>query len=138
MKYLQNLYIVIRQNSPSSLEWLYGYLLLSQKLWDKPEDFSNSWNFGPNDENFQTVGDIIKYVENYYNRGIELSTVKKKGSHEANLLQLNSLKAKKKLRWEPKLNWMDALDFTLEWYKKYYENDRIYDFTRKQIVAYNK
>ena len=54
--------------------------------------------------------------------------------HEANLLQLNINRAIAELRWIPKLNSKDAINWTIEWYKK--DISRQADFTFEQINNY--
>ena len=56
---------------------------------------------------------------------------------ESNLLQLNSLKAKKLLDWKCKLNLKQAIYYTAEWYNTFYKdrkkNNRFDYKTNKKI-----
>ena len=66
----------------------------------------------------------IKYNQNFF---------------ESKLLQLNSSKANKKLKWFCKLNLKNSIKFTTNWYKFYYKNKKnIYNFSIEQIKEYEK
>jgi CDP-glucose 4,6-dehydratase len=118
------------------LEPLSGYLLLAKKLFDGDRSLCAPWNFGPKDENFVIVSEIVK-------RGIKIMG---KGSfevasdikfHEANLLKLDISKARALLDWKPRLGLEKTFEFTFEWYKNYYEKGKSPDkFTDAQIEDY--
>lgn len=118
------------------LEPLSGYLLLSKLLFEGHKDLVTQWNFGPNDENFIPVIELIK-------RGI---TILDKGSyeidensnfHESRFLKLDISKAKTDLNWHPKLGIKETLEFTYNWYKNYYEKiESPITYTEKQIEDY--
>ena len=56
---------------------------------------------------------------------------------ESNLLQLNSNKAKKILKWECKMNLKKTINFTAEWYKYYFLNKKnIFEFSLAQIKKF--
>jgi CDP-glucose 4,6-dehydratase len=42
--------------------------------------------------------------------------------HEAKYLRLNCRKASQQLGWVPALNLQQALDWTVDWYRAYYED----------------
>lgn len=117
------------------LEPLLGYLLLAQKLYDGKKEFVGAWNFAPDEENFITVEEIVK-------RGISILEtgnyfVKKDNSkHEMKTLKLDATKAKVYIEWKPLLNIDETMEWTFEWYKKYYNdgnNENIVSFTNNQI-----
>ena len=117
------------------LEPLLGYLLLAQKLYDGKKEFVGAWNFAPDEENFITVEELVK-------RGISILEtgkyfVKKDDSkHEMKTLKLDATKAKVYIGWKPLLNIDETMEWTFEWYKKYYNdgnNENIVSFTNNQI-----
>lgn len=108
------------------LEPLWGYILLAEKLWISPKQFSEAWNFGPNEINNKTVEYVVNYLCNKVYSEINNST------HEANFLKLDSSKAKTRLNWHPKLTLDDALEMTLEWNRA--KNKK--ELTMKQIERY--
>ena len=106
------------------LEPLSGYLLLGHNLINKKlkTNLLPSWNFGPNIVNCKNVKDITKLVMNRLkNRNFKFKIEKDKRFHEAKLLSLNILKAKKELNWRPRLNLKQTINFTIDWYKSYFE-----------------
>ena len=58
--------------------------------------------------------------------------------YEAKLLRLNCEKAMNHLKWEPILNFEETIELTVNWYKKYYSGNDIYDFTLSQIEEYSR
>ena len=118
------------------LEPLSGYLLLAQKLYEGGKDLVTTWNFGPNDENFVTVQDIVETGISLLEKG-EYKVVADKSFHESNLLKLDISKSRSLLGWKPRLNLKQTLDFTFNWYRNFYE--KIEDpeiYTDHQIIEY--
>ena len=57
--------------------------------------------------------------------------------NEANYLQLDISKAKRKLNWTPRYSFSVALNETVDWYREYYRNpDNMDKKTREQIEKY--
>lgn len=104
------------------LDVLYGYLLLGAKANTFPKRYSGAWNFGPNPENNITVRELAETIRNYWGNGViknhELGSVE---NHEANYLILDSTKASTLLGWRPKYNIDQAIEYTVDWYKNYYD-----------------
>lgn len=119
------------------LEPLSGYLLLGQKLLENGEKYADGFNFGPNEDSVLTVGDVAQRVVNYYGKG-EVVVHKKDDLHEAELLMLNIEKAEKALGWIPTYNANEAIRETVEWYKRFYENQEMLNFTLCQIKNYQE
>ena len=96
------------------LDPLMGYLILAEKQYKKQiNNYEHSWNFGPNKNNFKKVIDVVKYIK----KKEELNYNIKKTSElkETCILKLNSIKAKKKLKWVCKWNLAETLNKTIEW-----------------------
>lgn len=119
------------------LEPLSGYLLLGQKLLEEGEKFTEGFNFGPNQESVLTVADVAKRVVENYGKG-EVIVHKKDDLHEANLLMLDIEKARKVLNWKPVYSADEAIKNTVEWYKKFYNNEKMLEFSIEQIMDYQK
>ena len=60
----------------------------------------------------------------------------KENPHETSILKLDCKKAKERLGWETKLNINEALEWTINWYKKFLENSNIKEYTKKQIEEF--
>jgi len=97
------------------LDPLCGYLTLAEKMWENGEEFSEAWNFGPDDNNLKTVSWIIEKFESA-KLDNDAQNNKKSIFHEANYLSLDSSKAKKRLGWKVKVDINKALEWTKEWY----------------------
>jgi len=116
------------------LEPLSGYLLLGQKLLGKKEGCAEAWNFGP------AIGDNKKVVEVLKLMQVQWNAVKynidSNGAdlHEANLLKLDSSKAKSLLSWDPVWGSARAIDKTAEWYRAYYEKGSV--ISKQQLQNY--
>lgn len=117
------------------LEPLYGYLLLCEKLYSGDLKFSGAWNFGPTNEGVETVGNIADKIVKLWGSGtIEVGN--EKGPHEANLLMLDTNKARNYLNWIPTLNIDETIDLIVEWYMG--SDGRKKELTEKQILSFNE
>jgi len=123
------------------LEPLSGYLLVGHKLINNElkNDILPSWNFGPKTKNCKNVEFITRIIlRNWKKRNLKFSINDKKNYHESKFLSLNIGKAKKELNWEPRLNLLETFKLTVDWYKSYFENKNIEQFTSKQIEFFLK
>jgi CDP-glucose 4,6-dehydratase len=119
------------------LEPLSGYLLLAKKMWENSSRYSEAWNFGPRPESVASVWEIARKIIKYYGEG-ELQDVSDNQSlHEAQLLMLDISKAKFRLGWEPRIDLEQAIQLTVDWYKKY-KNRNIFELCIEQIDQYLK
>ena len=123
------------------LEPLSGYLLLGQKLLEEGRGknrttYADGFNFGPNEDSVLTVADVSKKVCDFYGKG-KVVVGEKSPLHEAGLLMLSIEKAEKVLGWTPTLTANEAIQYTVEWYKHFYNRDKdVYEFTLAQINDY--
>lgn len=102
------------------LEPLFGYLMLGIGLFNNPNKYIGSWNFGPDDDDLKSVEDIINIGKK--SEVIGEAIYEKLTFAEANNLILNIDKAKLKLNFKPVWNSEKAVKITFEWYKKFYED----------------
>lgn len=119
------------------LEPLSGYLLLGKKLLQSGEKYAQGFNFGPHEDCILTVADVAQKVVKYYGKG-EVVIGEKSDLHEANLLMLNVEKAEKVLGWTPTYSADEAIKETIEWYKRFYNNEEMIEFTVNQIKSFEK
>jgi len=121
------------------LDVLNGYLTLAYYLKKKKNGIhGEAFNFGPNPRKNLKVIEILRLIKSYWN-SIEWKIIKQKKFKENKLLNLNSNKASKKLKWKPFLNTGSSLDLTVKWYKNCSRNnDANYNFTLKQINYFKK
>lgn len=120
------------------LEPLSGYLLLAKLLYEGNKACVTQWNFGPNDENFIPVIELIKRGINILKKG-SYEIDENSNFHESNFLKLDISKAKTEINWHPRLTINETLEFTYDWYKNYYEKkESIVKYTEKQIEDFFK
>lgn len=119
------------------LEPLSGYLTLGKYLFEQGHDFAQGFNFGPNEESVLTVGDMVQKIIKYWGNG-EVIVHKTDNLHESKLLMLNIEKAKSLLRWSPSYTVEEAVCNTVDWYKRFYDGQKMLDFTSKQINEYEE
>lgn len=117
------------------LEPLSGYLTLGEKLLEGKKEFACGFNFGPEMDSILTVENIVQKIINSYGKGKIVIQPDTKW-HEAKLLMLDINKAKNALKWIPRYTADTAVARTVAWYKAYYNNQDIIQFTIKQIKEY--
>ncbi len=111
---------------------IYGYIILGKKLYENPLKFSSSYNFSPNVENCITVEEILSKI----NKLLKIDYSIKPGKfYEANLLMLDSKKAKKELNWYPIYDIDNTLKKSVEWYNDFMQNKNI---VKKSLSQYKK
>lgn len=115
------------------LEPLNGYLLLGGLLMDRPLSFSKPYNFGPLPEDHLTVRALVELAIHTWKGGqMEVTAIAQ--PHEAHLLKLDISQAITELDWQPKLNVKEAIEWTIDWYRK--DAAEKAEFTFKQIDNY--
>lgn len=103
------------------LEPLSGYLQLGWKLLEGQKKFADDWNFGPSDEANLTVYEVTEYIKKYWNKINYKIEKNPNNPHEANLLKLDSSKARAKLQWKNIWDNNETFKKTVNWYKNYYQ-----------------
>ena len=79
--------------------------------------------------------DYLHKLRGEYDTYVEFEIDDKlENKHEAGLLKLNCDKAFQKLKWLPKLNFENTVEFTADWYSSHYTES--YLLTIKQIQTF--
>ena len=99
------------------LEPLSGYLKLGSLLCTDSKKFTGPWNFGPSSKNMVTVKELAEKVIKNWGTGRIASQNKNNQFSEANLLHLDISKAVNKLKWQPKLDIDDTVNYTIDEYR---------------------
>ncbi len=135
---------IVKIRSPKStrpwqhvLEPLNGYLCLALKLQKIKKLNGESFNFGPGKSKNYNVENIIKLIQILF-PNLKYQISKKKIFFESNLLKLDCSKSRRLLKWKQKMNIKTTINFTVEWYKNYFDKNDSYDFTINQIKKYLK
>ena len=115
------------------LDVLHGYLILGYFLSKKKKLNGEVFNFGPNHKKNYKVLEVLKIVRKFWPE-IKWKISKNYQFHESKLLKLNSNKALKTLGWKTHLNLDSSLNFTVDWYRKFYKNpQKIYKISSDSI-----
>lgn len=117
------------------LDALSGYLLLASKMYEDGDKYAGAWNFGPHYSSVITVEELVVRVISDWGGGSfkDLPKQSPQIKHESNLLMLDISKAFNLLNWSPLLSVDEAIEYTVDWYKK---PDMNYKFCVNQINKY--
>ncbi len=118
------------------LEPLSGYLTLAQKMYEKGADYSESWNFGPADEDARTVEWIVQRMCEQWGGGADYEIDTDNHPHEAHYLKLDCSKARMRLGWHPRWDLNTALQAITEWTKVYCAQGSVRAACLHQIISY--
>lgn len=118
------------------LEPLFGYLTLSQRLYEHGCDYDGAWNFGPAIEDAKPVEWIVKNMCDKWGSNARFDVDSGDHLHEANYLRLDSTKAQTRLGWSPCWNLNQALDATLEWVRVWQAGGDLAAQSVEQIERY--
>ncbi len=116
------------------LEPLRGYLMLGEKLLEGKKEFATAFNFGPNLQDNLRVEEILKITKNLWDKVDYVLECDSNAPHEAGLLMLDVAKAQKLLNWEPVMNSLESIKYTISWYREFYENRQI--VSQEQLENY--
>lgn len=117
------------------LEPLHGYLLLAEHLLGKEGDkYAESWNFGPETQDMRSVGDVANHACEMLE--IPVQVIAQPQQHEAQLLRLDSTKAKERLNWYPRWQLEQTVEETVSWYRHWIDGADMLAASRAQIERY--
>lgn len=120
------------------LEPLAGYLQLAAFLLDGRAAWGGAWNFGPDGDATATVGTVVDAMRERWGPDLAVHTPPgESGPHEANILRLDSTKARTALGWAPRLTLDQAVAMTVDWYRAHAAGAAdMRVFSARQIDAY--
>ena len=121
------------------LEPLAGYLLLGMRLAQEVKGFQGAWNFGPPGDSTKTVEVGAQSVVDVWGEGT-IEHVSSAPFHESKLLQLDSTKARRELKWRSVLDFSGTLALTTQWYKHQHEtrDASMRDYSLGQLGAFEE
>jgi len=99
------------------LDCLNGYLTLTDALLSGKSS-GEAFNFGPDTRSFVSVGAVASAVASLWGTDSVIAVDEGTHAHEAALLSLDSRKAELELGWRNKLQFYDALAWTVAWEKQ--------------------
>jgi len=119
------------------LEPLSGYLILAQKMYNNTNKYAEGWNFGPNKNDVKPVDWILeKMISKWPNSSWKLD--KDYSPHEACFLQLDILKAKSKLGWNPIWELSFTLEKIINWHRSWLNGEDMQAVCLIEIEEYSK
>ncbi len=118
------------------LEALGGYLLIADRMFEGDATMSDAWNFGPSDDDARPVSWIADRMRTSWGSRVEQTPFTGKPLHEAGLLKLDCSKARAGLGWRPALPLDAAIDWVVDWHKRFEAGEPAADLCLEQIAAY--
>jgi CDP-glucose 4,6-dehydratase len=101
------------------LEPLVGYLILAERLCVDPERFAEAWNFGPDEGEVQSVETVVRRAVELWGKEARWQAVAAPNPRETMELRLDAARAKDRLRWRARLDFGQALSWTIDWYRRW-------------------
>jgi CDP-glucose 4,6-dehydratase len=118
------------------LEPLSGYLLLAERLYKNGQLDAEGWNFGPRDEDAQTVHWIVERLCDLWGNGAHWKLQPGDHPHEASFLKLDISKARQRLQWSPRWSLEAALNNVIEWHQAWLAEQDMRAVCLNQISQY--
>jgi CDP-glucose 4,6-dehydratase len=115
------------------LEPVRGYLMLAQRLVGEPATADGAWNFGPLEEDCQSVSRVVEQMIDLWGEGAGWTLETGAQPYEARLLTLDSSHAIANLGWRPGWRLARCLKETVAWYRDFYRERDIAGLTIRQI-----
>lgn len=94
---------------------LEGYLRLAEALWHS-SGYAGAWNFGPGKEDERSVEFVMGLFSQLWPGGIQCKGAVGSDPHEARSLNLDSSKARDRLRWRPAMCLREGVEATVAWW----------------------
>ena len=113
------------------LECLSGYLVLGQQLIEKNISCADAWNFGPEREGNREVNQVLSALKADWPT-VEWYCSNTTHPHEAQLLHLDSGKAREKLFWRPVWTFDEGIAATAEWYRAWLDRSDVVSLNQLQ------
>ena len=115
---------------------LHGYLLLCERLAEDGSGFASGWNFGPAETDAKPVSWIADKLVASWGDGASWTQDGTPHQAEAQLLRLDTSKARAHLDWHPVLQLDQSLLWIVEWYEAFQAGKDLQSLTRRQIERY--
>ena len=117
------------------LEAVAFYLLVAKKQYED-KTFSGEYNVGPEGSDCITTGEMANLFCRAWGEDASWHSISYNGPHEANLLKLDTSRAKAVFHWNPVWDVNRAVNETAKWYRVFSENGDVVSLTDEQINSY--
>ena len=134
---------VIIRNPKATRPWqhviepLSGYLFLAEELYNKGQAFAEPFNFGPRDEDCQSVESILNTINVNWEDCPGWKLDDEANPHEARFLKLDISKAKDKLNWTPKWNLESTIRRIVDWNTAFNRQENMREHCINEIKSYS-
>jgi CDP-glucose 4,6-dehydratase len=118
------------------LEPLGGYLALAERLVREPAGAPRAVNFGPDAASFLAVRQVVDGFSARFGGKPGWRVDPSDHPAEARALTLSSALAERALGWRPRLEIVDALAWTADWYRAHAAKENMVSYSRMQIARY--
>jgi CDP-glucose 4,6-dehydratase len=119
------------------LEPLRGYLMLAERLLEDPASAPRSLNFGP--DGAAPVAEVVdRLTEGFGGRPGWRQDEAAQHVPEKRALRLDASRAFSEVGWRPVLDLGETLDWTVDWYRGYFDGGDARERTLRQIAAYEE
>ena len=109
--------------------------MLGQRLLDGNADIAEAWNFGPDREGNRQVKQVLVALQANWS-SVKWNCSDAPQLHEAQLLHLDSGKAREKLSWRPVWSFDEGVAATAEWYQAWLDRRDV--VSQEQLNRYIK
>ena len=134
---------VIIRNPKATRPWqhviepLSGYLILAEELYNRGSALAEPFNFGPRDEDCQSVESILNTVNINWKECPGWKLDDEANPHEARFLKLDISKAKDKLNWTPKWNLESTIKRIVDWNEAFNRQEDMRQYCINEIKSYS-
>lgn len=120
-----------------ALEPIIGYMIVAENLYNAEKKFDKpSWNFGPDISVEMSVKDVVSRIIDCWGSGSFEVFHEDNAPIEAQLLRLDSSKAKLELGWKPIWGFEQTISETVSWYKSWKNDGDMLEVSLAQIHKY--
>lgn len=116
------------------LDVLNGYLILAKKLYEKPKEYSESFNFSPQTE--ITVKEVVDNFVETIGEGNYQIKQEQTNLYESQILKLDSSKARQRLGWTPQYNTKETIKNTALWYKDFLQKKDVISLCESALTDF--
>jgi CDP-glucose 4,6-dehydratase len=144
LKAFENNHSVLVRNPKSIRPWQHvlepisGYLMLAESLFHSGNEFAEAWNFGPYDQDTQSVEFILNKLTKYWGHNASWESDSNLNPHEANYLKLDISKASTKLNWKPTWDLNSTLERIVDWHKGWLNGSSPKELCINEIESFEK
>ena len=117
------------------LDCLNGYLMICDRLL-MSEKMDEAFNIGPGEDSFVSVGEVATIVADLWGSKSVWSHDVQENPHEAGLLALDATRATTDLRWKNKLEFRDAIEWTVRWHQQFISGQPALEITQQQLTEF--